>query len=99
MIHRIMRVNLTVNASLPANAALARTVPVSLLIRPTCGLPGDFTYTTDSASLLSMLRRQTELPAYVLDRLKGDLMSSTPARIHGVELSERVLTEIGYFVD
>ena len=94
-----MRVNLTVNASLPPNAAAARTIPVSLLIRPACGLSGDFTCATDSATLLTMLRRQTELPAYVLDRFKGDLLTSTRARILGVELSELLLTELGYFID
>jgi hypothetical protein len=44
-----------------------------------------------------MLRRQTDLPGYVLDSFEQSLTRG--ARLLGVELSENVLTEIGYFID
>jgi hypothetical protein len=62
-------------------------------------LPGDYEYATNSAELMQMLRQQTDLPAAVLQRFEVNLWDNVGARLLGVELSERVLTEIGYFVD
>ncbi len=75
------------------------TIPLSLTIRPACGLPGDYEYPTDSAALLLMLRKQTDLPGYVLQSFEQDLHSSRGARLLGVDLSDSVLTKIGYFID
>ncbi|HEY2472819.1 MAG TPA: hypothetical protein VGI45_33850 [Terracidiphilus sp.] len=74
-------------------------VQLSLMLRPSCGLPGDYEFPTDSASLIRMLRSQTDLPGSVLQRFEDDLRSCTTARLLGVELSESVLTNIGYFID
>ena len=75
------------------------TIPLSLTIRPACGLPGDYQYPTDSAALLRMLHKQKDLPASVLQRSEETLYASSSARLLGMELSDRVLTEIGYFVE
>jgi len=75
------------------------TIPLSLTLKPACGLPGDYEFPTDSAALLRLLRQQTDLPSTVLLRFEGDLSSSVRARLLGVELSDTVLTKIGYFVD
>ena len=75
------------------------SIPVSLLIKPACGLPGDYSYATDSQTLLTMLKQQTDLPTPVLDRFMSDLRSAPMARLRAVELDERVLRKIGYFVD
>ena len=59
------------------------TIPLSLTIRPACGLPGDYECPTDSAALLRLLRRQTDLPAYVLQNFEKDLgtpFGAKPAR-------------------
>jgi hypothetical protein len=93
-----MRVNLitaTTGSSFPGKGAL----PLSLTIKPACGMPGDYEYATDSAKLMLMLRQQTDLPTAVLQRFEINLWDKVGARLLGVELSERVLTEIGYFVD
>ena len=93
-----MRVNLITQssaASFPGKGA----IPVSLTIRPACGLPGDYLYGTTSASLLDMLRKNTDLPASVIQRFEGSIYTSDSARLLGVELSERILTDIGYFID
>ncbi len=74
-------------------------IPVSLLIKPACGLPGDYSYATDSQTLLTMLKQQTDLPTPVLDRFMSDLRCAPSARLRAVELDERVLRKIGYFVD
>jgi hypothetical protein len=48
---------------------------------------------------MQMLRKQTELPATVLQRFEGNLNTSASARLLGVELSDSALTDIGYFID
>jgi hypothetical protein len=62
-------------------------------------LPGDYECPTDSAALLRLLRRQTDLPAYVLQNFEKDLYTQLGARLLGVNLSDSVLTDIGYFID
>jgi hypothetical protein len=52
----------------------------------------------DSAALLRLLRQQTDLPGYVLESFEAKLRAPN-ARLLGVELSETVLTDIGYFID
>jgi hypothetical protein len=93
-----MRVNLITQALNPFQPGPG-SFRVSLTIRPACGLPGEYEYPTDSASLVRMLRSQTDLPASVIERFEGSLSASHSARLLGVELSEQVLTKIGYFVD
>lgn len=75
------------------------SVQLSLTLRPSCGLPGDYEFPTDSASLIRMLRAQTDLPGTVLQRFEDDLQSGTSPRLMGVELNDTVLTKIGYFID
>jgi hypothetical protein len=38
--------------------------------RPACVLPGEYEYSTDSASLVWMLRSETDLPTSVIDRFE-----------------------------
>ncbi len=75
------------------------TVPLSLMLRPSCGLPGEYLYNTNSSSLLRLLRDKTELRTTVLERFEADLRVSNRVPLLAVELSERTLTEIGYFID
>src|SRR5579863_1918069 len=93
-----MRVNLITRPS-DRSESSAGTIPVSLTIRPACGLPGDYDCLTDSKSLLRLLRRQTDLPAYALERFEASLGTQFGARLLGVELNDSVLTDIGYFID
>jgi hypothetical protein len=74
-------------------------ISLSLTIRPACGLPGEYQFPTDSESLMRLLRRETDLPAPTLERFEGKFCSPIGARLLGVELSESVLTRIGYFID
>ncbi len=93
-----MRVNLITE---PAGQYRADhgTIPLSLTIRPACGLPGDYQYPTDSAALMRMLRQQTDLPGTVLQQFENNVRASIRARLMGVELNDNVLTKIGYFID
>jgi hypothetical protein len=93
-----MRVNLSTR-SCERSESVPGTIPLSLTIRPACGLPGDFECPTDSTALLRLLRRQTDLPDPVLERFEENLRNPLGARLLGVELSDRVLTDIGYFID
>jgi hypothetical protein len=93
-----MRVNLITQPSNRPEPG-AGSIPLSLTIRPACGLPGDYECPTDSAALLQMLRQQTDLPSHVLQRFEKSLRAPVGARLLGVELSDRVLTDIGYFID
>jgi len=93
-----MRVNLSTRLS-NGGEFVPGTIALSLTIRPSCGLPGDYEWSTDSAALLRLLRRQTDLPDSVLQRFEDNLRNPHGARLLGVELSESVLTDIGYFID
>jgi hypothetical protein len=93
-----MRVNLITQPSNRPESG-AGTIPLSLTIRPACGLPGDYEFPTDSAALMELLRQQTDLPAHVIQRFEKNLRAQISARLLGVELSDRVLTNIGYFID
>ena len=93
-----MRVNLITQTASSFKFG-AKSVPLSLTIRPSCGLPGDYQYATDSAALLRMLRKKTDLPFDTLKRFEGEIYNNPSARLLHVELSESVLTELGYFID
>jgi hypothetical protein len=93
-----MRVNLITQVLSPSQPGRG-SFPVSLTIRPACGLPGEFQFPTDSDSLLRMLHRQTDLPTPVLEQFEGSLHERRSAKLLGVELSDQVLTKIGYFID
>jgi hypothetical protein len=93
-----MRVNLITQPS-DGSESSAGTLPLSLTVRPACGLPGDYEYPTNSMALLRMLRQQTDLSADVLQLFEKNLRDSRGARLMGVELSDSVLTDIGYFID
>ena len=93
-----MRVNLTTRPYGP-NKPNAQKVPLSLTIRPACGVLGEYQFPTDSETLMQLLRQKTNLPAPALERFEDKLCAPIGARLLGVELSESVLTEIGYFID
>jgi hypothetical protein len=93
-----MRVNLTAQ-SLSRNLDGHGPAPVSITVRPSSGIPGTYSYTTDSNSLLRMLRQRTELASTILERFEQNLQIARSGRLLGVELGEKTLTEIGYFVD
>ncbi len=93
-----MRVNLITQSSVRGQLSTG-TIPLSLTIRPACGLPGDYECPTDSSALMRLLRQQTDLPAPVLERFERDLRATRGARLLGVELNDKVLTGIGYFID
>ncbi len=91
-----MRMNLNARAvsqgsDLPENGIL-------LTIRPSCLLPGDYSYTTTSDSLQRMLRR-TDLPSTVIEKFETGIYTPKGANLPGVEISEETLTQIGYFLD
>jgi hypothetical protein len=93
-----MRVNLITHRSDRSESNIG-TIPLSLTIRPACGLPGDYECPTDSAALLRLLRQQTDLPGYVLQSFEQSLRAQLGAKLLGVELSDSVLTKMGYFID
>jgi hypothetical protein len=93
-----MRMNLITQALTPIPSGRG-SFQVSLTLRPACGLPGEYQFPTDSASLMRMLQQQTDLPSSVLQKFQGNLSACHSAQLLGVELSEQVLTKIGYFVD
>ena len=93
-----MRMNLIARRS-ETSEETATTIPVSLTIRPSCGVPGDYQFKTTSASLMRMLHKKTDLPFDALKRFEGEVFSYSCARLRGVEMSDETLTEIGYFID
>jgi len=93
-----MRVNLITETS-DRPPSSKGNVPLSLTIRPAGGLPGEYRYPTDSESLMRLLRKETSLRAAVLARFEDKLSNPIGARLLDVDLSESVLTRIGYFID
>lgn len=75
------------------------SIPISLTMKPACGLPGDYSYATDSAALLRLLKRSTDLPATVLKTFEGGMYTSSSSKLLAVDLDDSVLKDIGYFVD
>jgi hypothetical protein len=71
---------------------------VSLTIRPACSLPENYSFVTNRDSLRRLLR-QTELPWTVLEKFEMGIYSPKGANLPAVELSEKTLTQIGYFID
>jgi len=92
-----MRVNLITRPSGHSESGTG-TIPLSLTIRPAGGLPGDYRCPTDSAALLLLLRKQTDLPAYVLQSFEQELRDPSGAWLLGVDLSESFLTKMGYSI-
>jgi hypothetical protein len=93
-----MRFNLITQsfASTSSNPAI---VPLSLTLRPSRGALGEYTYSTDSFTLLRLLEAGTDLSSEVLRHFMRDIFASAKARLLGVELSDDVLRVIGFFVD
>lgn len=93
-----MRFNLITQTSAAASRN-AGAIPLSLTLRPSCGITGEYTFATDSSTLLNLLKLETDLPSTVLTRFMRDLAACAKARLFGVELNDRVLRGIGFFVD
>ena len=93
-----MRVNLITQPFGQPNSSKGK-IPLSLTIRPACGLPGEYEFPTDSESLMRLLRKETSLRAAVLERFEDKMKTPIGARLLDVDLSESVLTRIGYFID
>jgi hypothetical protein len=71
---------------------------VSLTIRPACSLPGHYSFVTNRNSLRRLLRG-TDLPSTVLEKFETGIYSPRGANLPAVELSEKTLTKIGFFID
>jgi hypothetical protein len=93
-----MRFNLITQPSNRSESSTG-TISLSLTIRPTCGQSGEYRFPTDSEALMRLLRKETNLSASALERFEHKLGAPIGARLLGVELGERILTDIGYFVD
>jgi hypothetical protein len=94
-----MRFNLITQSSMATIHRDAAIIPLSLTLRPSRGAPGEYTYSTDSFTLLRMLEAGTDLSSEVLRRFMRDIFGSAKAKLPGVELSDDVLRVIGFFVD
>jgi hypothetical protein len=92
-----MRFNLISTAALPF--AGSGSMPLSLTLRPSRGLPGDYTVSTDFDRLANLLRRGTTLSKNALASFRKELQTRKCARLLAVEVTDEVLSEIGYFVD
>jgi hypothetical protein len=93
-----MRVNL-ITLPFDRSQATLGNIPLMLTISPACGIPGDYECPTDVTGLLRILRLQTDLPLQVLQHFEDNLYSARGARLLGVELNDRILTNLGYFID
>ena len=91
-----MKMNIRAQAS--ARASDASGGRVTLTIRPTASLPGNYSFVTSTQSLRRLLLR-TELPSTILEKFETSIHTPEGATLKAVELSDTTLTQIGYFVD
>lgn len=94
-----MRFNLVTQSSMSTINGEAAIIPLSLTLRPSRGGPGEYTYSTDSFTLLRLLEAGTDLSSEILRRFMRDIAACAKARLLGVELSDEMLRVIGFFVD
>ena len=92
-----MRMNLKARG-ISAHLSDLQEERIVLTFRPACALPVDYTYTTSIDSLRRMLLR-TDLPYTVIEKFESRIWSSKGADLPAIEISDKTLTEIGYFVD
>ena len=92
-----MRMNLRAHVC-PSRGSDLSEDRVSLTIRPSASLPGDYSFVTNRDSLRRLLRR-TDLPSTVLEKFESGVYTPKGASLPAVELSEDTLTQIGYFID
>ena len=95
---RIMRMNIKATA-VTTDRIDPRKSGILITLRPACLLPGDYSYTSTSGSLLRLLRLKTDLPTTVLEKFESGIFDTNGANLPAVEINEKTLTEIGYFVD
>ena len=93
-----MRVNLTAQTSILGRDSSTEGA-VLLTVRPCTKIPGDFSYTTSGRSLFRLLRNNTDLQASIIEKFAQDLVVTKTAKLIGVEVNDRALTEIGYLID
>ena len=74
-----MRVSLAALA--PNHNSRSYDIPVAVQVRPSRGMLGEHNYTTDSSTLRSMLKRQTDLSGLAIERFMTELRSSSTARL------------------
>jgi hypothetical protein len=93
----IMRMNIRAHAVASPGSNLSDD-RITLTLRPAVSLPGDYSFTTNIDSVRRLLRR-TDLTSTVLERFESGLWNARGASLPAVEMSEKILTLIGYFVD
>ena len=93
-----MRVNLFAKTS-PRLLDRSGSIPLSLTIKPTCGVEGMFEFATDSAAVLKLLRNQTDLNGAVIDRFRSELEVLNDVRLLGVAVKDEALEQVGFFID
>lgn len=92
-----MRMNLSAHA-FPARNSDLTDERISLTIRPAASLSGDYSFVMDVNSLRRLLLR-TDLPSTVLEKFEMGIYNPKGARLAAVDLTEKTLTQIGYFID
>ncbi len=93
-----MRMNLIttrINSTRPHRG----TVRYSLTLKPAFDVPGDYNMQTTREQLLNLLTSKIHLATTKVARFERSLSTPAGARLLDVEMSESVLTEIGYFID
>ena len=94
----MMRFNLFAKSSQPL-VSERQTIPLQMTMKSATGLPSTFEYQTSSAELLKMLREEGQMSPYALDLFLEGLRRNRNAPLYGVKLTDKALTELGYFLD
>ena len=94
----MMRFNLFAKTSQPLLSE-RQTIPMQMTLKTAHGASSTFQYETDSALLLKMLREEGTMSPYAMDLFLESLRRNRNAPLYGVSLTDKALTELGYFID
>lgn len=93
-----MRVNLIAQACGPLSS-FAEAGSISVTVRTAHGTHGDYFYSTDLDTLLGLLRSQKNAHSATIERFEEELVTTKCALLLDIEMHDKTLEEIGYFVD
>ena len=94
----MMRFNLFAKSTQPLMSE-RHSIPLSLVMKTATGTADTFSFETNTAMLLKMLREEGKLSPYALDLFLEGLRHNRNVPLYGVGLSDKALTDVGYFLE
>ena len=94
----MMRFNLFAKSSQQLTSE-KQAIPLSMVMKTATGAASTFEFETNSAQLLKLLREEGTMSPYALDLFLDGMRRDRNAPLYGVSLTDKALTDMGYFID